>query len=313
MISAIILTYNSAASIARTIEAARLVSDDIHVVDSFSGDDTVAICEALGCHVVQRAFANYADQRNWAIDNLQLAYDWQLHLDADEELEADLAAAIKNIDFSRCPHDGFIVGRKIVFMGRTLRFGVLNKTWHLRLFANGKARCEDRLYDQHFVSPSGAIGRIDAYLLDHQEQSLSEWTLRHNKWSDLESNEILRGSKYQKGVVAPALFGTVIERKRYAKSKYYMMPLFFRSFGYFLYRYILRGGFLDGHEGLVFHVLQGFWFRFLVDAKIYEDRVRQNRECGVPPGRAQTVRCDDARCNAEIVPVARRPEPEGRH
>lgn len=270
MISVIVLTYNSAKSISRTIRAAKLVSDDIHIVDSYSNDDTVAICRAIGCHVVQRAFKNYADQRNWSIDNLQLAHPWQLHLDADEELEAELAIAINKLDLPSCPYDGFIIGRTIIFMGRTLRFGVLNKTWHLRLFANGKARCENRLYDQHFIS-TGKIGRINCYVLDHQDQSLSEWTIRHNRWSDLELNELLQGGRsLQQDVVSPSLFGTVIERKRYAKLTYYTMPLFFRAFGYFFYRYVMRGGFLDGAEGLIFHVLQAFWFRFLVDAKIYE-------------------------------------------
>src|SRR5215471_9107894 len=93
-LSVVILTFNSANSIERTLRAARQVSDDIHVVDSYSTDETIEICKRLGCKVVQHPFSNYADQRNWAIDNLTLSGSWQLHLDADEELTAKLVEGI---------------------------------------------------------------------------------------------------------------------------------------------------------------------------------------------------------------------------
>lgn len=266
-ISVVILTFNSAGSIARTLAAARQVSDDIHIVDSFSSDDTLEICRRHGCSITQRRFATYADQRNWAIDTLKLAHPWQLHLDADEELEPELIGRLRDQGWIASGCDGFILGRKIVVFGRLLRFGGLAKTWHCRLFRSGKGRCEDRLYDQHFLC-DGKIGVIEGFLRDHQEDSLSEWTLRHNRWSDLEAAEIAgaRGSSQ----IEAKIGGNRIERKRYAKSLYYRMPPFWRALGYFLYRYVFRLGFLDGKEGLVFHVLQAFWFRFLVDAKLFE-------------------------------------------
>ena len=89
-ISVVILSYNSAAVLAETIQRAQLVSDDIHVVDWFSTDQTVAIAEATGAKVVQREFIHYGEQRNWAIAHLPLKHDWQLHLDADERLRSPL-------------------------------------------------------------------------------------------------------------------------------------------------------------------------------------------------------------------------------
>jgi hypothetical protein len=72
-------------------------------------------------------------------------------------------------------------------------------------------------------------------------------------------------------LVFPSLSGSPVERKRWFKEKFYLrLPLFSRAFLYFIYRYFLRFGFLDGKEGLIFHFLQGFWYRFLIDAKIYE-------------------------------------------
>lgn len=275
-ISVVLLSYNSVASIGRTIRSMGRLSDDIHVVDSFSKDATVDLCRSLGCEVVQRPFVHYADQRNWAIDNLPLKYEWQLHVDADEEFTAELVLALEQLDLSGDVFDGYIMGRKIVFLGKVLRHGAIARTWHYRLFRTGFGRCEDRLYDQHFVA-SGRTGRIDAFMLDHQENTISEWTQRHNKWSDLEVQEVLdRGEEDRSGRVLPNARGTVIERKRNVKARYYGLPLFWRASAYFLYGYVLRLGFLDGARGFIFCALQAFWFRVLIDAKIYEAKMRSS-------------------------------------
>jgi glycosyltransferase involved in cell wall biosynthesis len=268
MLTVVLLTYNSAKSIERTLRAARQVSDDIHAVDSYSTDNTVDLLKAGGCAVVQRQFLNYSDQRNWAIDNLPLRHSWQMHIDADEELEANLISQIQALDLNSTTADGFIIGRKVVFMGRVLRHGAIARTWHFRIFRNGHGRCEDRLYDQHFVS-AGRVEVIRGYMLDHQEDTLAEWTNRHNRWSQLEAEEVSAPERTKLGVT-PNLFGSPIERKRASKRAYYKGPIFLRPLLYFLYRYILRLGFLDGREGLIYHTLQGFWFRFLIDAKIFE-------------------------------------------
>lgn len=273
-ISIVLLSFNSTATIGRTIRSLRSLSDDIHVVDSFSKDDTVELCLSLGCNVVQRPFSNYAEQRNWAIDNLPLRCEWQMHVDADEELTPELNKAIAGLDLANSAVNGFIIGRKIVFFGHVLHYGAIAKTWHYRLFRTGHGRCEDRQYDQHFVG-TGDSKVINAFMLDHQDATLSEWTARHNRWSDMEAAEMLRTLKKREGsegggVVQPNARGTVIERKRHVKARYYRMPLFYRAFSYFLYSYFIKLGFLDGKRGLIFCTLQSFWFRFLVDAKIYE-------------------------------------------
>lgn len=289
--SVVLLTFNSSASIQRTLDAVKQVSDDIHAVDSFSKDDTVTILEGNGVKVTQRAFANYADQRNWAIDNLSQMHDWQMHVDADEELEPDLIAAIQRLDFEKTEADGFIVGRKIVFMGRVLRFGGISKTWHYRIFRSGHGRCEDRLYDQHFVG-TGRIDTIEAYMLDHQEDTLSEWTARHNRWSDMESREVITRLDNSEGQIQASRSGNRIQRARANKGLYYRSPLFLRALLYFLYRYIGLLGFLDGREGLIYNTLQGFWFRFLVDAKIVE-AMRSNEQ----PATTSFVSVNGARPN----------------
>jgi len=273
----IILTFNSAKSIERTLRKAVQVSDDIHVVDSYSSDNTLEICRSFSCKIVQRPFVNYADQRNWAIDNLALASSWQLHLDADEELTVELIEQINSIDFETSEVDGWIFGRKVVFLGTVLRYGSIAKTWHYRLFRSGFGRCELRLYDQHFVS-KGTTSKLNAFMLDHQEATLSEWTASHNRWADMEAAEMDAPNPPAEpgSTVRARLLGSRIERKRFLKSQYYRLPLFVRPFGYFIYTYVICLGFLDGKPGLIFHFLQGCWFRFLIDAKLYEKRLQRS-------------------------------------
>lgn len=73
------------------------------------------------------------------------------------------------------------------------------------------------------------------------------------------------------GEVKPLLAGSPIERKRWLRQDiYYQAPLFLRSFLYFLCRFIFRLGFLDGKEGGMFHFLQVFWSRLIVDIRLEE-------------------------------------------
>jgi glycosyltransferase involved in cell wall biosynthesis len=268
----VILTFNSAAIIADTIVQARKVSDDVFVVDSFSSDDTVGIVRAAGCTVVQRAFTNYAAQRNWAIDRVSNGRGWQLHLDADEVLDDDAVAAIREVLAAgpRAAFDAYLLRRVDYFLGRRLRFSGLNP-WHLRLFRHGSARCEQRLYDQHFVA-AVPTAKLAGTMHDRNAGTLTDWTARHNRWSDLESAELLQSTGPRDGLLRADLLGDPRERARSLKGWYYRLPPGARAIAYFCYRYLLRLGFLDGREGFYFAVLQAFWFRVLVDAKLFEER-----------------------------------------
>ena len=274
MFSIIILTYNSETTIGTTIESALPLSDDIHVVDSYSSDRTCQIVRSHGIPVVQHAFQNYAAQRNWAIDFLPLTYGWQLHLDADERVSAPLAAELEELKRSEPPADihGYCVPRLVRFMGRPLRHGGMFPIWHMRLFRRGHGRCEEREYDQHFVV-DGKIAKLRGPIIDDIRMPLREWVIRHNRWSDAEVHELFHPSK-SAGLCAD-LKGNPLERKRYFKNTYNRSPLFLRAGFLFFYRYIVRLGFLDGTEGLIFYFLQTLWFRFLIDAKLFELRIRE--------------------------------------
>ena len=268
-VSVIVLTFNAEATIGATLASARAVSDDVHVVDSFSIDRTLEIAAAAGARVVQHEFANYSAQRNWATDTLPLRHEWELHLDADERLSDGLAAEIKALMAAGPPADvaGYHIPRLVHFHGRPLRHGGMYPIYHLRLFRHGRGRCEMRKYDQHFFV-DGRTARLASPMIDDIRQPLGEWTARHNRWADAEVEELLNpGDQVIRGGA-----GDPIAEKRAQRAWYYRQPLFLRAFLLFLYRYVWKLGFLDGTEGMIFYVLQTFWFRFLVDAKLYERR-----------------------------------------
>jgi glycosyltransferase involved in cell wall biosynthesis len=274
-ISVIILSFNSERGIAETLRAAFQVSDDIHVVDSFSSDRTLEIVAGSKAHLVQHGFDNYGAQRNWAIDHLPLKYGWELHLDADERPDAELIEQINGLKDNFPPDiHGYYVPRLVYFMGRPIKHGGMFPIWHLRLFRHGWGRCEDRQYDQHFYV-NGPTARLQGVMIDDMQMSLSDWINRHNRWSDAEASELGQGATA--GRIQGKLAGTPVQQKRALKDIYNRLPLFVRPFLLFIYRYFLRLGFLDGKEGLIFFILQTFWFRFLIDAKLFETGLAKDK------------------------------------
>ncbi len=270
----LLLSFNSADTLGATLTRARQVSDEIFVIDSFSTDGTVTLAESFGAKVVQHAFENYGAQRNWAIDNLSITRPWQLHLDADEVMDDELVAAILALP-DNPEHAGYFVPRYVRFLGRVMRHGGMSPTWHLRLFKTGIGRCEDRKYDQHYLlTGPGTTGQLPGVMIDDIAMSLSEWTARHNRWADGEVAELFAadsGEASSGRLVADAK-GNPAQRKRALRAKYNKLPLFVRPFALFGYRYFFKMGFLDGTEGFIFWTLQTFWFRFLIDSKIWEKR-----------------------------------------
>ncbi|HEV8522947.1 MAG TPA: glycosyltransferase family 2 protein [Terriglobales bacterium] len=278
LVSVIILTYNEEANLPACLESLVGLRAEVLVVDSGSTDSTREIAQAAGVPLYRHPFEHYAAQRNWAQRNLPLQCDWVLHLDADERLTPELVAEINSV-VERPAADvaGFLLRKRTLFMGRWIRHGGHYPSYHLRLFRKDCGGCEERLYDQHYLV-NGKVRELSHDYIDVLTSDLSVWSARHVRWAELEAREILNGHGGAERVLAEA-FGTPLERKRWLREGLYgHSPLFLRAFLYWFYRYFLRLGFLDGEEGLIFHFLQGFWFRFLVDAKIFEIRRRQPNE-----------------------------------
>lgn len=273
MLTTIILTRDEARHIARAIGSVSGLGGRVVVVDSGSTDRTVEIARALGAQVLCHPWRNHATQFNWALDQLPEDTDWVLRLDADEIVSPELAAQITEALPSLAPGvDGVTVGRRMAFMGRVIRHGGLFPIRVLRLFRHGRGRCENRWMDEH-VKVSGEVVDLPGELLDDNLNPLTWWTAKHNGYASREVVDLLN-LEYgfmAHDSVAELRRGQQAGLKRWLKERVYArLPGGSRALAYFLYRYVLRLGFLDGREGTAFHVLQGFWYRYLVDAKLHE-------------------------------------------
>lgn len=284
MLTVVILTRDEERHIGRAIASVAGIASRVFVADSGSTDRTVEIAQGLGAEVRFNPWRNYATQFNWALDQLPEGTGWVLRLDADEVVSPALAAGIAALLPGLGPEtEGVVMGRRMAFLGRVIRHGGLFPVRVLRVFRHGKGRCENRWMDEHIIVP-GKVVDVAGELLDDNLNSLTWWTAKHNAYASREVVDILN---FELGFMAQdtgaALGKSQAGAKRWLKEKVYArLPGGLRAFAYFLYRYLLRGGFLDGREGLAFHVLQGFWYRFLVDAKLAEIRKRIRNEHMTP-------------------------------
>jgi glycosyltransferase involved in cell wall biosynthesis len=274
-LSVLILTANEERNIAKCLESIAPLGAKVYIVDSFSEDRTVEIARSMGATVLQNPWTCYADQFNWGLDHAGIDTDWVMRMDADEEIMPDLATAI--CDFLTAPPAdvaGVYVRRRVYFMGRWIRHGGYYPTWLLRVFRRGVGRVEALWMDEHIVLDHGKTIEIKKDIIDKNNKDLAFWTDKHNRYSTCEVLDIVDSRRQAAaGVIEGELAGSQASARRWVKDKVYSrMPLFLRPLLYYFYRYFVRLGFLDGKEGLIFHFLQGFWYRFLVDAKLYEHR-----------------------------------------
>ena len=270
----VILTFNEESNIEGCLDSLKDVKAPVFVVDSFSTDGTLDILDARGITYVQHSFKNYAAQRNWAQENIPFDTEWVLHIDAGEQLTPKMVDWINHsFDPSNTDADGYMFARRAIFLGKWIRYGGYHPIYHLRLYRRHLGHCENKVYDQHFVVDGQTVKAAKgADLQDGVMSSLNDFTISHARWAVFEAVETVLSGK-NTGEVSAKLIGNPIERKRWLKSRVFQQsPIFLRTFLYFFYRYFLQLGFLDGRKGLIFHFLQGFWFRFLVDATIFEIR-----------------------------------------
>ena len=277
LLTVVILTFDEEDNIEKCIRSILPVTNNIYIVDSFSTDKTVDICKSLGARVLQHEWTLYAEQFNWGLDNFDIKTTWTMRMDADEELTPELQEMLPKVLANAAKEiSGYYLRRRVYFMGRWIKHGGYYPTWLLRVFRTGVGRCEARFMDEHIIVNSGKTEHIKTDIIDKNNKDLTFWTDKHNHYATREVNDILNksiNSNNDEDQVTENIRGKQDEIRRWAKKNLYLrLPLFLRPFLYFIYRYFFRLGFLDGKEGLIFHFLQGFWYRFLVDAKYYEHK-----------------------------------------
>ncbi|MEX5686811.1 glycosyltransferase family 2 protein [Pseudomonas silesiensis] len=274
-LSVIILTHNEERHLERAIKSIATIASEIFVIDSFSNDRTIEIATSLGAVVLQNKFINYAKQFQWGLDNAPIKCKWVMRLDADEIIEPDLIEEIEQ----KLPHlpvdvAGINLKRKHIFMNRWVRYGGRYPLVLVRIWRNGQGRIEDRWMDEHMVVWGGRTITFEGGFSDHNLNDLTFFTNKHNKYATREAIDIIN----QKLNLFPRDMAVTSEStslqasaKRFIKERIYnYLPFTLGAFTYFFWRYIFQLGFLDGRSGLVYHFLQGYWYRFLVGAKVME-------------------------------------------
>ncbi|SDD38560.1 Glycosyltransferase involved in cell wall bisynthesis [Algoriphagus faecimaris] len=276
-LSVLILTHNETLHLRRCIQSVQPFAKAVFIVDSYSSDDTLEIARSLGAEVFQNPWVNYAEQFNWGLENCPITTQWVMRMDADEYATPELQKEILIKLPAMLPEETAVyVKRRVHFMGKWIKRGGYYPTWLLRIWHHEKGFCEKRWMDEHIKVTTDTPVFFEHDLVDDNLNDLTWWTTKHNHYATRELVDLLniRYNFLEYDEVNPALFGSQEQRKRWLKIKYANLPLFTRPFIYFLYRYFIKLGFLDGTKGLIWHFLQGFWYRFLVDAKVYDIKRR---------------------------------------
>ncbi len=275
-ITAIILTFNEDIHIQRCLANAAQVAERLVIIDSFSSDRTVEIARQFGADVYQRRFLNQAEQFQWALDNCDIRSEWVLRLDADEYLEPELIKEIRTrLPLLPIEVTGVRLRRKLIFRGKWIRYGGYYPTVLLRLWRTGKAEIQQLWMDEHAVLKEGKSIVFKQDFCDHNLRDITWWTDKHNRYSTRKMADFI-ALEFGPGRAAGTEREKTDQARTWQKSAQYWAfrktPLYFRSVLYFLYRYIIRLGFLDGKQGFLWHALQGLWYFLLIDLKIEDAR-----------------------------------------
>jgi glycosyltransferase involved in cell wall biosynthesis len=251
-IEVIIATLNEEKNLPHALGSVVDWADSVYVVDCGSDDATVAIAAGMGAQVVTHAWLGYAAQKQWALENLPLRSDWVFMLDADERVLPGLRdelLAISRQPVGHVPEAGYYVNRYLVFLGTRIRHCGYYPSWNLRFFKAGCGRYEDRAVHEHVII-DGPVGYLRECMEHLDRRGLEEYIAKHNRYSSLEALETFRLlSGLSSGELAPRLFGSPVERRRWIK-RYIYPHLPAKGFCRFMFMYFIRLGFLDGRAGI---------------------------------------------------------------
>jgi len=271
-------TRNEETNLPRTLASIAEWVDQICVLDSESTDRTVEIARLHGAEVTNLPYEHHRIIPwifQWALDNLTLRNDWILLLEADQRVTPELQREIQELLLRHhVGHAGFYLHRRQIFRGRPIRFGGYGRKRMLKLFRRGRGEL-DPLEQDTRVYVDGSVGRLRHGLEEWnlKEDSILFYLEKHLRYADAFAREEHRRQTERLPFKrAGRLLGSPDDRILWQKRLWYRLPLFIRPFFYFTYRYVLLLGFLDGANGFLFHFLQAFWFRLVVDTRVQELR-----------------------------------------
>jgi glycosyltransferase involved in cell wall biosynthesis len=278
MISTIILTYNEELNLPKLLSSLQKINQLTYIIDSGSSDETINIAKQYNCNIFHHPFSTHAEQWQWALQTLPIETEWVLGLDADQSLSPQLQSELSNLlsqPEKLANIDGFFIKRRQIFQGKWIKHGGYYPKYLLKMFRKSKVRFDTLdLLDHHFII-DGKTEKLENDILEenYKEYALDFWLTKHIHYAKLHAKEeTLRMQSVANWQVQPKLIGNPDQQILWFKTLWYRLPLYWRAFGYFCLRYFLQLGFLDGEKGFVFHFLQAFWYRVLVDVEVSNHR-----------------------------------------
>lgn len=271
-ISIFIITYNEEIHIERCINCCKLITDKIYVIDSYSTDRTIEIAENLGAIVLKNKFINHAKQFNWGLSTINTQSDWIMRIDADETISTELAAEIiKETNQAEKNISAFSIKRRHIFMNKWIKHGGRYPLIMTRIWRNGHGQVEERWMDEHVEISEGKIKTLKNDFADHNLNNISYLIEKHNGYATREAVEIILEKINFRKDESSAKIPSQAKIKRFLKLKIYnRLPFWVSSTTYYIFRMIIQLGILDGKEGVIYHTIQGFFYRFTVGAKVEE-------------------------------------------
>jgi len=279
--SFIVLTFNEEMHLPRLLNSLQGLEADIFILDSGSTDQTIPICNHYGLHYALHPFENHPKQWDEALRRFEIKTPWVIALDADQTLTPELYQQLARFnDQDHLDIDGIYFNRKNIFQGRWIRYGGYYPLYMLKMFRYGHGYSDlSENMDHRFIVPGKTAIWKKGHLLEEnlKENKISFWIDKHNRYSDLlATEEIERKQKIRLQTIRPLFWGTPDQRTAWLKRLWWNMPHYSRAFAYFSYRMLIQKGIFDGKTGILFHFLQGFWFRLIVDIKI-EEQLKADR------------------------------------
>jgi glycosyltransferase involved in cell wall biosynthesis len=267
--TAIILTKNEEKNIVDCLQSMNGFAKRCVVIDCGSTDDTVKLARENGADVYFHEFEYYAKQFNWGIDNCDINTEWIIRLDADERFPPELCCEIEDlIERNRDTQmNGITIEADLFFLGRCMKHGPRNKR-KMMMFKKEFGKIEDRRRDAHSILSKGFSISTKNKFLHYDFKDLDSYIKRYNWYATREMQDYI---DFKQGISTEIETDKTIQKQRKKKfGLYYKAPKYLRAWMWFIYNYIFRLGFVDGKEGLIFCFLECYWYRLLVDAKIYE-------------------------------------------
>lgn len=280
--SFIILTYNEELHLDRLLQSITELDAQIFILDSGSTDRTIEIGQQYGAVFLEHTFENHPRQWDYALQNFPVQTSWVICLDADQEVTPELKNRLINFnDQDHAGVNGIYFNRKNFFKGRWIKHGGYYPFYLLKMFRYGVGYSDiNENMDHRFIVPGKLEIWKDGIIKEEnlKENNIRFWIDKHNRYSDLVAQEeVERMKQLRTQTIRPRFWGSPDERTAWRKQLWWKLPRYVRPMIYFIQRIIFQLGILDGRTGIIFHFLQGFWFRLIVDIKI-DEIIKQQKD-----------------------------------